>query len=59
YGGTGTVSGAVIGAVFMGVLNNGMSIVGIDSNWQRAVKGLVLLVAVVFDVISKSRKKSG
>ena len=59
YGGTGTVSGAVIGAIFMGVLNNGMSIMGIDSNWQRAVKGLVLLVAVVFDVVSKNRKKSG
>jgi putative multiple sugar transport system permease protein len=58
YGGTGTISGAVIGAVFMGVLNNGMSIMGIDSNWQRAVKGLVLLAAVVFDVISKNRKKS-
>jgi putative multiple sugar transport system permease protein len=59
YGGTGTISGAVIGAIFMGVLNNGMSIIGIDSNWQRAVKGLVLLAAVVFDVMSKNRKKSG
>ncbi|MDR2149290.1 MAG: sugar ABC transporter permease [Spirochaetaceae bacterium] len=59
YGGTGTISGAVIGAIFMGVLNNGMSIIGIDSNWQRAVKGLVLLVAVVFDVVSKNRKKAG
>jgi putative multiple sugar transport system permease protein len=58
YGGTGTVSGAVIGAVFMGVLNQGMSILGIDQNWQRAVKGLVLLIAVVFDVLSKKRKKS-
>ncbi|MDR0411365.1 MAG: sugar ABC transporter permease [Treponema sp.] len=58
YGGTGTISGAVIGAIFMGVLNNGMSIMGIDSNWQRAVKGLVLLAAVVFDVVSKNRKKS-
>lgn len=53
YGGTGTIGGAVIGAIFMGVLNNGMSILGIDSNWQRAVKGLVLLAAVVFDVLSK------
>lgn len=56
YGGTGTVSGAVIGAIFMGVLNNGMSILGIDSNWQKAVKGLVLLLAVLFDVVSKKRK---
>ena len=57
YGGTGTVAGAVIGAVFMGVLNNGMSIMGVDSNWQQAVKGLVLLAAVAFDVISKKRSK--
>ena len=55
YGGTGTIGGAVIGAIFMGVLNNGMSILGIDSNWQRAVKGLVLLAADVFDVLSKKR----
>ncbi|MBQ0166245.1 MAG: sugar ABC transporter permease [Treponema sp.] len=58
YGGTGTVTGAVIGAIFMGVLNNGMSILGIDMNWQRAVKGLVLLAAVLFDVMSKKRGKS-
>lgn len=58
YGGVGTVGGAVIGAIFMGVLNNGMSILGIDSNWQRTVKGLVLLVAVIFDVLSKKRKQA-
>lgn len=58
YGGTGTVSGAVIGAIFMGVLNNGMSILGVDMNWQRAVKGLVLLAAVIFDVVSKKKKSS-
>ncbi len=58
YGGTGTVAGAVIGAVFMGVLNNGMSILGVDMNWQRAVKGLVLLLAVIFDVVSKKKKAS-
>jgi len=56
YGGTGTVSGAIIGAILMGVLNNGMSILGIDANWQKAVKGLVLLAAVVFDVMSKKRE---
>lgn len=59
YGGSGTVGGAVIGAIFMGVLNNGMSILGIDANWQRAVKGLVVLAAVVFDVFSKRRSASG
>ena len=58
YGGTGTVSGAVVGAIFMGVLNNGMSILGVDMNWQRAVKGLVLLGAVIFDVVSKRKKTS-
>ena len=58
YGGTGKVSGAVIGAVFMGVLNNGMSILGVDSNWQKAVKGIVLLLAVIIDVVSKKKKTS-
>ena len=38
YGGTGTVGGSVIGAIFMGVLNNGMSILGIDANWQKSCK---------------------
>ena len=57
YGGTGTVGGSVIGAIFMGVLNNGMSILGIDANWQKAVKGFVLVAAVAFDVISKRKVK--
>ncbi|MBP5444474.1 MAG: sugar ABC transporter permease [Treponema sp.] len=56
YGGTGKVSGAVIGAIFMGVLNNGMSMLNVDANWQRAVKGLVLLAAVIFDIVSKNKK---
>ncbi|GMO36119.1 MAG: sugar ABC transporter permease [Termitinemataceae bacterium] len=58
YGGTGTVGGAVIGAVLMGVINQSMSIMSVDQNWQRAIKGFVLLVAVVFDVVSKKNKKS-
>lgn len=58
YGGIGTVPGVVIGAIFMGVLNNGMSIMGIDANWQKAVKGLVLLATVAFDVISKKKQSS-
>lgn len=57
YGGVGTIPGVVVGAIFMGVLNNGMSIMGIDANWQKAVKGLVLLVAVIFDVVSKRKQK--
>lgn len=55
YGGIGTVSGAVIGAVLMGVLNLGMNIIGVDSNFQKVVKGLVLLAAVIFDVVSKRK----
>ncbi|MBE6023091.1 MAG: sugar ABC transporter permease [Cellulosilyticum sp.] len=57
YGGVGTIPGVVIGAIFMGVLNNGMSIMGIDANWQKAVKGIVLLAAVIFDVVSKRKQK--
>ena len=57
YGGIGTVGGVLIGAIFMGVLNNGMSIVGIGSDWQQIVKGLVLLFAVAFDVVSKRKTK--
>lgn len=53
YGGIGTVGGALIGALIMGILNNGMSIMGINSNSQQVVKGLVLLGAVAFDVITK------
>ncbi|MFP4015485.1 MAG: multiple monosaccharide ABC transporter permease [Halanaerobiales bacterium] len=53
-GGIGTVGGTLAGALIMGVLNNGMSIMGINSNVQQVVKGLVLLAAVAFDVISKN-----
>lgn len=53
YGGIGTVTGVIIGAVLMGVINLGMSVMGIDQNFQKVVKGLVLLAAVIFDVMSK------
>mgnify|MGYP000881582905 FL=1 len=59
YGGVGTVGGTLIGALIMGVLNNGMSIMGISSNVQQVVKGLVLLGAVAFDVLSKHRISLG
>ncbi|MDF2510931.1 MAG: sugar transporter permease, partial [Herbinix sp.] len=58
YGGIGTVPGVVIGAIFMGVINNGMSIMGIDNNLQKVIKGMVLLAAVTFDVLSKRRSKA-
>lgn len=57
-GGIGTVMGAMIGGAIMGILNNGMSIMGIDTFWQKVVKGMVLLMAVAFDVYSKNKSKS-
>ncbi len=57
YGGIGTVPGVIIGALLTGVINQGMSLMGIETNWQKVVKGVVLLVAVIFDVVSKNEKK--
>ncbi|MBQ7481482.1 MAG: sugar ABC transporter permease [Lachnospiraceae bacterium] len=57
YGGIGTVPGVIIGALLTGVINQGMSIMGINANYQKVVKGLVLLGAVIFDVVSKNEKK--
>jgi putative multiple sugar transport system permease protein len=54
-GGVGKVMGAVIGAFIMGVMNNGMSIMGLNVEWQKVVKGLVLLAAVIFDVYNRSK----
>lgn len=54
-GGVGTVIGAMIGGLVMGVLNNGMSLMGVSIDWQQAIKGLVLLAAVAFDVWNKKR----
>jgi putative multiple sugar transport system permease protein len=54
-GGIGTVMGAVVGAFLIGVLNNGMSIMGVGIDWQKVVKGLVLLAAVFFDVYNKNK----
>ena len=55
YGGTGTVPGVIVGAVLMGIINQGMSIMGTDQNMQKVVKGAVLLAAVIFDVVSKRK----
>ena len=57
YGGSGTIPGVMIGALLLGVINQGMSIYGLSDQWQYVVKGLVLLVAVIFDVVSN--KKTG
>ena len=59
YGGSGTVAGICIGAIFLGVINQGMSIIGLDNNWQYIVKGAVLLVAVIFDVVSNHKTGKG
>ncbi len=55
-GGVGKIVGAVVGAFLMGVLNNGMSILGIGIDYQQVIKGLVLLAAVIFDVYNKSKQ---
>ena len=56
-GGAGTVLGMVIGATLIGVINLGMSLVSLDMNYQRIIKGFVLLGAVVFDILTKKREK--
>lgn len=56
-GGAGTIGGALIGCFVIGILNNGMSLLGISPDWQQMVKGLVILAAVAFDMIPKMRKK--
>ena len=55
YGGSGTVPGIMVGAILLGVINQGMSIIGLDNNWQYVVKGSVLLIAVIFDVVSNHK----
>ena len=54
-GGVGKVVGAVVGAFIMGVMNNGMSIMGIGVDYQQVIKGIVLLAAVFVDVYNKNK----
>ena len=54
-GGVGRISGAIVGALIMGVLNMGLSILSVDPSWQQAIKGMVLLLAVAFDLLNKRR----
>lgn len=56
-GGIGTISGTLIGGLIMGILNNGMSIMGIGVDWQQAIRGLILLLAVVIDKYNQKRKR--
>ena len=55
YGGSGKITGVMIGAILLGVINQGMSIYGLPDQWQYVVKGAVLLTAVVFDVVSNHK----
>ena len=57
YGGSGRIFGMVIGATLIGVINLGMSLMNIDANYQKVVKGVVLLAAVAFDILSKKNEK--
>ena len=57
YGGTGSIGGVIIGAALMGIINQGMVIANTPPNYQTVVKGLVLVVAVLFDVIMQMRRK--
>ncbi|MBR4914246.1 MAG: sugar ABC transporter permease [Clostridiales bacterium] len=57
YGGTGSIGGVIIGAALMGIINQGMSIADTPVNYQKVVKGIVLIVAVLFDVIMQMRRK--
>lgn len=59
YGGSGTIGGVVIGALLLGVINMGMSIMGIGDSWQYVVKGGVLLLAVIFDVVTSRKSGKG
>ena len=56
-GGGGTIAGALVGCFVIGILNNGMSMMGISADWQQVVKGLVILIAVAFDLLPKRKKK--
>ena len=56
-GGAGSVLGMVIGATLIGIINLGMSLISLDANYQRVVKGFVLLAAVVFDILSQKKER--
>ncbi|MBQ8956767.1 MAG: sugar ABC transporter permease [Lachnospiraceae bacterium] len=58
YGGAGNIFGMVVGATLIGVINLGMSLMGVDANWQKVVKGVVLLAAVVFDILAEKKNST-
>lgn len=56
-GGVGTVGGTFIGVLIIGVITNGLNLMGINSFWQEVFKGIIILVAVIIDVIRKTKTK--
>lgn len=58
-GGKGSIVGALFGALLLGTLNNGMVMLNIHTYWQQIISGVVLVIAVVFDVVKKRREQSG
>ena len=59
YGGTGSIGGVIIGATLMGVINQGMNIAATPVNYQKVVKGVVLILAVLFDILMQMKRKGG
>lgn len=57
WGGIGTLGGTMVGALVMAFLNNGLQLLGVGTDWTQMIKGLVLLLAVAFDVLSKKQGK--
>jgi rhamnose transport system permease protein len=55
-GGLGTVSGAVLGALFLGVIKNALPVINISPFWQQAISGMAILIAVIFNARSERRK---
>ena len=56
FGGVGSVAGAVVGAFILGILSNGLNLMGVPSFWQQVIKGVVLILAVMLDVATKRRR---
>ncbi len=57
-GGIGTLGGTLIGAVVIGIINNGLNLLGVNSFWQLVAKGVVILIAVYIDMLKKNRKQA-
>lgn len=58
YGGSGKIFGMVVGATLIGVINKGMTVMSIDANWQKVIKGAVILGAVVFDIVAAKKNSN-